>query len=655
VLVVAALPALVVGWLAWRFAFDVPLLDEWGLVGNADRFVSRTWSPVELIASHNGHRIAVPRAILVPLLADNGWDPRAAVVLGWLVMVVAASALGRALWPEIRDRPLVWRLAFAGLASLLVFSTVQFENWQWAFMLSAWLGISAALGVGLLLRADDIGPRRLGAAVISGLVASFSNATGLLVWPLGLGLLLASPFAPSESLGPNPQRRRKRLALAAWLVVATVVCVVYARRWPGDANVPTPEWSAFLARPAAMIGFGLAFLGAPIAGFAVRWPSLDLLVWCRAAGVLGLVVAGLAIHAVVRSGRRSGRSTESDRLTVASFAIAFGAAALLALARSGLGPEGATASRLTSWSIPLWVGVVLVLTRVASGNGAGTGSGTGSGTATSGRLASARAARAGAVLTLAVVALGAGLTWVVSAPMFYARWEHHRPAARALLRGEPEPLLLLMHVATQPVLEGRERLARNRWSVFHEPGRLGGDPARMLTAAAAARLEPLSEPPRRFRVGVPQAIRLRVRNLSSSAWPSLGREAARNAAVTVTSRWKLDAADAADASDTAAAEGPATFFDHDVLPGESVEVEVCVRAPAAGRWRLELGVVQRSESGDVWFADRDRVASPDAEAAGDPAGDRRLEFSVEAVVSPWAWPLRAARLAWRDFTGRGCG
>jgi hypothetical protein len=93
---------------------------------------------------------------------------------------------------------------------------------------------------------------------------------------------------------------------------------------------------------------------------------------------------------------------------------------------------------------------------------------------------------------------------------------------------------------------------------------------------------------------------------------------------------------------------PVLFFEHDVQPGESIETVVCVRAPAAGRWTLELGLLQRTTGGDVWFADAD------ASGGSIEARASRLGIPADVRTRLWAWPLRALRLAWRDATGTGC-
>ena len=94
-LLAASLPPLLLGWILWCFAVDVPVLDQWNLPYDYDRYQRGEWTLADLARAQNAHRILVPRLILVPLAQWTGWNTRVEVLLSVVLGLGLASFRSR--------------------------------------------------------------------------------------------------------------------------------------------------------------------------------------------------------------------------------------------------------------------------------------------------------------------------------------------------------------------------------------------------------------------------------------------------------------------------------------------------------------------------------------------------------------------------------
>lgn len=127
----------------WRYGHNVPYYDEWSLVyvlaGEQSVDLEWLWYP------RNGHRIAVPKLVLLGLYTITGWDFRAG-------MYVCVLLLGAASWALIRAAG--WRRGSMSYADatfpLLLLNWGHYDNMIWGWQLTQVLPIAVA---GLLLGA----------------------------------------------------------------------------------------------------------------------------------------------------------------------------------------------------------------------------------------------------------------------------------------------------------------------------------------------------------------------------------------------------------------------------------------------------------------------------------------------------------------------
>ncbi|HTW85172.1 MAG TPA: hypothetical protein VMD91_13975 [Candidatus Sulfotelmatobacter sp.] len=302
---------------------DIPMYDEW------------IWSPL-VLAQHAGtlhladvwapqgaHRSVVPTLLALGLARLDGWNVRVEALLS-----VSFVALAQASLLAIVRRRLGTSARAASaflLASLLLYSFVQAENWLWGFQLSWFIVQACALGVVWALDGRPSGAR-FALAVACALIASFSLLFGFATWVAGAVLLL-----------------RDRVRLALWLLLGAIAAVVFLHGyhlprfengWIGGAAAPFVDGPQFL----------LAYLGAPLGLAGGRWT-------CELLGLALLIACGTLGVRAARAG-----TTPAPWLALLAFALV--AAVLETAGRAGNTVEAALAFRYTTPATLGWIALV---------------------------------------------------------------------------------------------------------------------------------------------------------------------------------------------------------------------------------------------------------------------------------------------------------
>jgi tetratricopeptide (TPR) repeat protein len=345
-LALSLLPPVALALLVRAHWVDVPYWDQWQLVPLLDAWYRGELSPGDLFAQHNEHRNPIARVLLLALALWSDWN------VGWELATSFVLALGTfaALLAILRQTrrvpssgPLVWA---APLSSLLLFSFAQWENWLWGWQLTLVLNLCAAVVGIALLGGRPLGRWRLTAALLCGLVATYSFGNGFLWWLAALVPLLASS-------GPATGARLRAAAL--WLAVAATSVLVYAI----DFRRPLhhPSWASAWEDPLAYARYVLAFLGNPV--------HHDHAIACGGLGLLLLLTAGVAL--AWRPYRRSSREL-APYLALACYALL--SALLIGVGRSGFGPEQARSSRYVSFGNLLWIADLALLLLLVGASGA---------------------------------------------------------------------------------------------------------------------------------------------------------------------------------------------------------------------------------------------------------------------------------------------
>ncbi len=549
-LVAAALflPLVFTGALVVRYVVDVPVQDEWSLVEDLGKASAGEWGLQDLVRSHNGHRWAIVRLILVGLALASDWRADLPAYLG---IVFAAGILGLAWLALPRVTDFVATLAAAAFLGGLVASPNQWENWLWGVQMHVFLVVLLAMTSLRFLAVGPIETKRVAGAAALALAACLTQGAGLVLWPVG-----ALALATRGVL----RRERKGLIFAgAWAATGVLVVVAYLAHLPGDAGAGEP--SAWVFRhPVAALQFVGALLGHSLVAWnGAAYPPHD--------GGLAAVIALLAFVGGVPLAYRALRGAEPDAVMFPLGLIVFsvGVSAQIALGRASWGVAGALASRYVTLMLPFWIGLSLLV------------------------LSYAPSWRKVTLISLCAVL-------AVSAASDVRRFpERNRlllPARRALLTGEDRALMGRLHPELFQVDAGIPTLKRLRLSVFRE-----GEPVPVATSL------PLTDPRQRvgcealpnfLEAGSRRHFRVTIGNAGKEGWSSSGDGVSRGW-VALGTRW-------IDARGEVLAEGPRQRLPHDLAPGSSIDLQVALVTPEvpAGSYRVEISALQE---GAAWFPD----------------------------------------------------
>lgn len=431
VVVLALLPALAVGGLTAGYAVDVPYWDEWALTPFLLRSLDGSLTFSDLWQQHNEHRPLVARAVLVALARMTAWSVPAelALIFGLfsLAFLGIVAALRAARPPATRP---LWLLPSM---AVLVFSPSQWENWLWGWQVMLALQYAATVASLALLSGGPRTTMRVALAACFAAIATFSFATGLVTWVVGLVALLTDAARKEAGAG-------KRAAL--WLTLGAGCAVAYFSGY--EANPHHPTVTASLAGPAAwwrLAKFVLVFLAAPLVGPATR---------AGLAVGLGLV---LALGGMARASIRFGNSG-ADRPRV-YFGVLLGLDAVGNAVLIGLGRAefGVVPSRYFTLATPMTLAAMIGLGEMLSS-------------------ALPRRSPVGQVrpwLRAAVVAMvTAGLAgWPRGAAEFRGWHQRLAPARAALVRGDSDlDRLAPLYLVPGLVIQWRPALERHHLGPF---------------------------------------------------------------------------------------------------------------------------------------------------------------------------------------------
>lgn len=316
------------------FSVDLPWWDQWLLVpgframasGKPERILAALW------AQHNEHRIPLPRLIFFLLAEASDWN---VLVEMWLSLIVSVltfagwwliyrKTVGTSWWGFV---PIAW----------LVFSLGQWENILFGMQLSFYLQVFGSVFALYFLSLKSW--QSALAAILCALVASLSLNSGLLIWPAGIVLLLAS--------------RASRTKLAAWSLMGVATFAVYFT----DYHIPSahPPLISGLFSPITTARFFLMNVGAALGG-GVKDLALAM-------GVCLLIMLGLFLYSRVRREPRLRLVwSPSDVLAATFVLLSLLTSAVITVARVGFGKlDWALSSRYTTMTALGIIGIYMLL------------------------------------------------------------------------------------------------------------------------------------------------------------------------------------------------------------------------------------------------------------------------------------------------------
>jgi hypothetical protein len=342
VLILVFLPALVLGILLLRYCVDVPYQDQWEPIAIVTAARHGTLTFQDFWRQQNDSRKLFPRFIFlgVDLLArgDVRYEMFATFLLAILVMW-NVYRLGRR---TVDPGPA--RLLATVLASLLIFSPVQWQNWLWGIQLIVFMPIACLTTAVVLCYSDYSAWTKLWISGTLATIATYSYANGMTCWPALLFLVLMQ----------FEHNRDKLKAAAVWIALTAINLIAYFHGYRRVGE--TGKLSDPLEMPSKAIRCFLAFLGAPLG-------SARGLIDLKLALIIGSVILCVTILVAFKLLRNSNHPGILRRsagwLTIAGYSL--GTAIITAAGRVRMAPHFLLDSRYTTFSLYLILSLIFLL------------------------------------------------------------------------------------------------------------------------------------------------------------------------------------------------------------------------------------------------------------------------------------------------------
>ena len=387
----------------------VPVQDQWAYI-NKEYFLSIE----NYFLLHNVHRLATLRLLLFidTLFGQNNIFLTISLFTSILIFSLIMAMLALNLHRRHRSAA-AWAL---GLSLAFCFSATQWENLHYAFEVCFFLADILCVATFLAMARN----RALPVVLLLAALSTYTMANGLLVAALAIPLAILLGWSRREVL---------ILGLAAALLLASYLLI--AGGWHADAG-------GLRFDPLFLAAFIAAELGWPL---AAPWP-LPLADAILAAQIIG--GAGLLMLVPLTVAAWRGQWEKTSLVLLACGWWAVGTAAMTAVGRAAFGMEQALASRYTTFTLMLWLALILLSAlhwrRVRGG---------------------AMAFGCAAVVLLAV-----------AQPRFAAQAlalaDGGRASVPALLTRIDDPLYINLDAHPLTILERSEPLVRQHLSVFAE-------------------------------------------------------------------------------------------------------------------------------------------------------------------------------------------
>lgn len=321
-------------YLLVRYSLNVIWGDQWSDIVVIHQSYVHFFDWGSLWSLHNENRVFFPNIIVVLLAHTVHFNIQVEEYLS-AAMLFAATAL--LIWAHKRRVPSTPWLYYCPVAFLML-SFVQYGNTLWGFQM-AWYLVMLALATALfILDRPTLTRVTFVAAVVAGVVGSFSSLQGLLIWPAGLILIY--------------HRRRAIHFTLTWIAAGVASVVIYFFHFgnPGGADPGDT-----LQHPLVAVKFYLLLVGDILNIPINNGQSPNILVL-----LFGFLIVAVAIVTIVVYGiRRSDQKGSPIGIALICVGLLF--AVTVTQGRILFGYNAASASRYTTFDLLILVGVYLAL------------------------------------------------------------------------------------------------------------------------------------------------------------------------------------------------------------------------------------------------------------------------------------------------------
>lgn len=366
--VAVTIPPILVARLIVTWGVDVPVGDEWRL---SLMFAGNTWVPSwnELTRQANDSIVMFPKLLWVSMGRAWHWNLIREMWVTLGALVLSGALIGYAWHRTIGRGALATTLPLA-LVSLILFTPAQHDNLLWGIQLVVYVPLLALTALLALV----LSPLRLrtvlALSAVIGTCAILSYANGLLVWPLSLPLLLWFR---------RGSHRREWPAWLAWLGCAGGSIWLYFDALttvnaddPGLVHGQVPGIGQLHGAWLAALKAYLSYIGSSLSYADSQFSIADKFQRSILSGAALLVIGIVAATALLLWRRRS---DVFDALVLWGTFAAYGLASgvLIVLGRFSYGPEYMLSSRYVSFSMPIVIAVVAIVTLALSEAAVGRG------------------------------------------------------------------------------------------------------------------------------------------------------------------------------------------------------------------------------------------------------------------------------------------
>ncbi len=248
---VVFLPVLVTLFYIYLFAVDLPFQDQWAVVPALMRMESGHLRWSDIYRQHNEALVPVPMAVMLLVAKVTHYDVVAEAYVSYASLVGALVVLF-VFFRRVQRRLAIPTIAFLPISTIFL-GWRGHEGLLWGFGLTGNLGLMLSLlAIWCAIRATE-SARFIWLAIAAAVLAVFSFGSGLLVWPIGLGILLF----PSEGW------RSPRLLLL-WTAAAVASTAIYFNGYMIH-RVPWPTgFGHVLTHPGLAARYALVYTGSAL-------------------------------------------------------------------------------------------------------------------------------------------------------------------------------------------------------------------------------------------------------------------------------------------------------------------------------------------------------------------------------------------------------
>lgn len=248
----AALVVAAVGYVI-HFGSNVPYWDDWNMVdvitGAQPVTLQWLWSP------YGGHRVPLPRLVLLTLYKLSGADFRAGMYFNVAVLAAAAAAL---IWASARMRG--GRVSVTdAVFPLLLLHWGHFENLLWSWQVGFGLAVALTCAALAVIAAYGLAPVPKAGVVLAALgivMLPMSDVPGMVYAPA-----LACWVVTTGMVAYRDHRRGYAAVLWAAATLAVTLVILYFRNYPHNyvplAPVSVGNWRALLRTSVRFVAGGV--------------------------------------------------------------------------------------------------------------------------------------------------------------------------------------------------------------------------------------------------------------------------------------------------------------------------------------------------------------------------------------------------------------